>query len=98
MITSLFVMTHDITGRQSERNFFSFIFSNFSVNGYLFFHHSDIQMEGYRCTKLNNGQTVEYEIGENKKGPCARNVKAASVKRNRIGSFLKKIGFYSRKK
>ena len=64
----------------------------------LFFHHSDIQMEGYRCTKLNNGQTVEYEIGENKKGPCARNVKAASVKRNRIGSFLKKIGFYSRKK
>jgi CspA family cold shock protein len=64
----------------------------------LFFHHTDIQMEGYRCTKLNNGQAVEFEIGENKKGPCARYVKAASVKRNRIGSFLKKIGFYSRKK
>ena len=64
----------------------------------LFFHHSDILMEGYRCTKLNTGQTVEYEIGENKKGPCARNVKVASVKRNLIVSFFRKIGFYSRKK
>jgi CspA family cold shock protein len=31
----------------------------------LFFHHTDIQMEGYRYTKLNNGQAVEFKIGEN---------------------------------
>ena len=62
----------------------------------IFVHYTDVQMEGFR--NLNDGQAVEYEIGENKKGPCARYVKAASVKRNRIGSFLKKIGFYSRKK
>ena len=65
----------------------------------LFVHHTDIQMEGYRCTKLNTGQTVEYEIGENKKGPCARNVKAVrKTVRKLIVSFLRKIGFYSRKK
>ena len=75
---------------------FGFIAPDSGGKDDLFVHHSDIQMEGYK--NLNDGQAVEYEVGENKKGPCARNVKAASVKRNRIGSFLKKIGFYSRKK
>jgi CspA family cold shock protein len=38
----------------------------------LFVHHSEIKTEGYAT--LNEGQTVEYEIGEGKKGPCATNV------------------------
>ena len=38
----------------------------------LFVHHSDIKAEGY--TSLEDGQKVEYEIGEGKKGPCATNV------------------------
>lgn len=39
----------------------------------LFVHHSDIQMEGFK--NLNDGQAVEFEVGEGKKGPCAQNVK-----------------------
>ena len=39
----------------------------------LFVHQSEIQLEGYRS--LNEGQKVEYEIGEGKKGPCATQVK-----------------------
>ena len=39
----------------------------------LFVHHSDIQMDGFK--KLNDGQAVEYEVGEGKKGPCAQNVR-----------------------
>ena len=39
----------------------------------LFVHHSDIQMEGFK--NLNDGQAVEFEIGEGRKGPCAQNVK-----------------------
>ena len=63
----------------------------------LFFHHSDILMEGFKS--IEDGQTVEYEIGENKKGPCARNVKAVrKTVRKLIVSFLRKIRFYSRKK
>ena len=39
----------------------------------LFVHHSDIKAEGY--TSLEEGQKVEYEIGEGQKGrPCATNV------------------------
>ena len=38
----------------------------------LFVHHSEIKTEGY--AKLNEGQSVEYEVGEGKKGPCAVNV------------------------
>ena len=38
----------------------------------LFVHHSEIKMEGF--AKLNEGQTVEFEIGEGKKGPCATKV------------------------
>ena len=39
----------------------------------LFVHHSDIQMEGFK--DLNDGQAVEFEVGEGKKGPCAQTVK-----------------------
>ena len=39
----------------------------------LFVHHNDIQMEGFK--KLDDGQPVEYEVGEDKKGPCAQAVK-----------------------
>ena len=38
----------------------------------LFVHHSEIRMEGY--ANLNEGQRVEFEIGQGKKGPCATNV------------------------
>ena len=39
----------------------------------LFVHHTDIQMDGFK--DLHDGQAVEYEVGEGKKGPCAQNVK-----------------------
>jgi CspA family cold shock protein len=38
----------------------------------LFVHHSEIKTEGF--AKLNEGQKVEYEVGQGKKGPCATNV------------------------
>lgn len=38
----------------------------------LFVHHSEIKTEGY--ASLQDGQKVQYEIGEGKKGPCAVNV------------------------
>jgi CspA family cold shock protein len=38
----------------------------------LFVHHSEIKTEGF--ANLNEGQKVEFEIGEGKKGPCATNV------------------------
>ena len=38
----------------------------------LFVHHSEIKTEGY--ASLNEGQKVEFEVGEGKKGPCATNV------------------------
>ena len=39
----------------------------------LFVHHTEIQADGFKS--LKEGQAVEYEIGEGKKGPCATNVK-----------------------
>jgi cold shock protein len=39
----------------------------------LFVHHSEIKGGGERVT-LNDGQKVEYEVGEGQKGPCANNV------------------------
>ena len=39
----------------------------------LFVHHSEIQTSGY--ASLQEGQNVEFEVGEGKKGPCATNVK-----------------------
>ncbi len=38
----------------------------------LFVHHSEIKGTGY--TNLEEGQKVEFEVGEGKKGPCATNV------------------------
>jgi CspA family cold shock protein len=38
----------------------------------LFVHHSNIRVEGFRT--LKEGQRVEYEEGEGRKGPEARNV------------------------
>ena len=41
--------------------------------GELFFHHSELQ--GTSIEELQEGQTLEYEVGEGKKGPCATNVR-----------------------
>jgi len=38
----------------------------------LFVHHSEIKTEGYAT--LEEGQRVEFEVGQGKKGPCATNV------------------------
>ena len=38
----------------------------------LFVHHSEIRTTGYAT--LDEGQKVEFEIGQGKKGPCATNV------------------------
>ena len=40
----------------------------------LFVHHSEIQ-SGDDYATLNDGQKVEYDIGEGQKGPCANKVK-----------------------
>jgi len=39
----------------------------------LFVHQSEIKSSGGFAT-LNEGQEVEYEVGEGKKGPCANQV------------------------
>ena len=38
----------------------------------LFVHHSEIKMAGY--ASLREGQSVEFEVGQGRKGPCATNV------------------------
>jgi len=38
----------------------------------LFVHHSEIRMQGYAT--LDEGQKVEFEVGQGRKGPCATNV------------------------
>jgi CspA family cold shock protein len=38
----------------------------------LFVHHSEIKAEGY--ADLKEGQKVEYQVGQGKKGPCAVSV------------------------
>ena len=38
----------------------------------LFVHHSEIKTSGYAT--LDEGQKVEFEVGEGRKGPCATNV------------------------
>jgi cold shock protein len=40
--------------------------------GEIFFHHSEVQ--GVAFEDLHEGQKVEYQIGEGKKGPCATSV------------------------
>lgn len=39
----------------------------------LFFHHSEVK--GVTFEELEEGQTVEYEVGEGRKGPCATSVR-----------------------
>ena len=39
----------------------------------LFVHHSEIQSGGSYAT-LNDGQAVEFEVGQGQKGPCANKV------------------------
>ncbi len=39
----------------------------------LFVHSSEIKNDGGRAS-LNEGQEVEFEVGEGQKGPCAINV------------------------
>jgi len=41
----------------------------------LFVHYSEIKMDGF--AKLNEGEKVQYEVKEGKKGPCATNVTSA---------------------
>ena len=38
----------------------------------LFVHHSEIRTEGY--ASLDEGQKVEFTVGQGKKGPCATSV------------------------
>ena len=40
----------------------------------LFVHHSEIKTDGYAT--LNDGQKVEYVVGQGQKGPCATKVVA----------------------
>jgi CspA family cold shock protein len=40
--------------------------------GDLFFHHSEVK--GVAFEDLREGQDVEYQIGQGKKGPCATSV------------------------
>jgi len=40
----------------------------------LFVHHSEIKSSGFAT--LNDGQKVEFEVGQGQKGPCATNVVA----------------------
>ncbi|MDH5436143.1 MAG: cold-shock protein [Gammaproteobacteria bacterium] len=40
----------------------------------LFVHHSEIKSTGYAT--LNDGQKVEFEVGQGQKGPCATKVVA----------------------
>jgi len=40
----------------------------------LFVHHSGIAGRGFKA--LQEGQKVEFEVGEGQKGPCATNVTA----------------------
>ena len=42
--------------------------------GDLFFHHSEVQ--GTTLEELREGQVVEYEVGQGRKGPCATSVRA----------------------
>jgi CspA family cold shock protein len=41
----------------------------------LFVHHSEIKTAGY--ASLDEGQSVRFEVGQGKKGPCATNVAPA---------------------
>ncbi len=56
----------------SDQKGFGFITPEDGGDG-LFFHHSNIDAEGFRT--LTEGQQVEYEEGQGKKGPEATKVR-----------------------
>lgn len=58
----------------SERKGYGFIIPDEGGED-LFVHQSNITMEGFRS--LQEGQSVEFEVGEGKKGPEAVDVKAS---------------------
>ncbi len=64
-------MTTGIVKWFSSRKGFGFIVPDDGSDD-LFVHHSEIKTDGY--ASLEEGQKVEFEIGEGKKGPCATNV------------------------
>ncbi len=41
----------------------------------LFFHHSEVQ--GASIEELREGQPVEYQVGQGRKGPCATQIRVA---------------------
>ena len=43
--------------------------------GELFFHHSEVS--GVTFEEFSEGQMVEYEVGQGRKGPCATSVRVA---------------------
>ncbi len=55
----------------NEKKGFGFIAPDDSDDD-LFVHHSEIKTNGYAT--LSEGQKVEFEAGQGKKGPCATNV------------------------
>ena len=55
----------------NERKGFGFITPD-DAGDDLFVHQSEIKTTGY--ARLEEGQKVQYEIGQGKKGPCATNV------------------------
>jgi len=44
--------------------------------GELFFHHSEVKEGSF--DDLSEGQVVEYEVGQGRKGPCATSVRASA--------------------
>ena len=42
----------------------------------LFFHHSELQ--GTTIDELREGQMVDYQIGQGRKGPCATSIRVAA--------------------
>jgi CspA family cold shock protein len=48
------------------------------ARGDLFFHSSEVT--GVRFEDLREGQTVDYQLGQGRKGPCATQVKVPGQK------------------
>jgi CspA family cold shock protein len=59
----------------SDRKGYGFITPDEEGGEDLFVHHSSIEMEGFRS--LQEGQAVEYEPAQGRKGPEATKVQAA---------------------